>query len=125
MSLTQGLPLAVAAVAAPVAATVWWMLVDDIPPGQALHSPFPYLMLALSWFVATPIYLAASDWVAGKLSRLLVLATVGAAPFALKAMLYFLTPRDLFAASLIVSTSWIAACAFWLTLRLTGGLQPD
>ncbi len=94
------------------------MLVDDISLGQAFGSPFPYVLLAISWFVATPIYFAAYGWIAGKLWRLLLLATLGATPFVLKAIAYFLTPRDIFAALLILSTAWVAATAFWGVLRL-------
>ncbi len=125
MSLKEGLRIAAAAVAAPVAGTIWWMLVDQIPPGQAFSSPFPYLLLGISWFLATPMYVVASHWVDGKLWRLLLLATIGASPFALKAVLYFLTPRDIFAAFLIFSTSWISAFAFWLVLRQTSEPEPD
>lgn len=121
MALREGLPIAAAAVAAPLAGTVWWMLVDQISLGQAFGSPFPYLMLAMSWFLATPIYVVAHSWIAGKLWRVLLLATVGATPFLIKALTYFLMPRAIFVAFLILSVAWVAATAFWGVLRL---VQP-
>ena len=120
MPLRDGLPLAAAAVTAPAAGTLWWMLVDQISLGQALGSPFPYLLLAIAWFVATPIYLALDTWLDGKLWRLLLVATIGASPFALKAIQYFLTPRDIFVTALIVSTAWVCAGVYWMVVRLAG-----
>jgi hypothetical protein len=121
MTLREGLPIAAAAVAAPLAGTFWWMLVDQITLNQAIGSPFPYLMLVMSWFLATPIYVVAHSWIAGKLWRVLLLATVGATPFVIKAVTYFLTPRDIFVAFLILSVAWVAATTFWGVLRL---VQP-
>lgn len=121
MSLRDGLPIAAAATAAPVAGTFCWMLVDQISLRQALGSPFPYIMAALSWFVATPIYVVAQPWIADKLWRMLLLATLGALPFVIKAVTYFLTPRDIFAAFLILSVAWASAGTFWGVLRLLGG----
>ena len=121
MPLREGLPIAAAAVAAPLAGTLWWMLVDQISLSQALRSPFPYLMLAISWFLATPIYVVAHSWIAGKLWRMLLLATLGATPFVIKAVTYFLAPRDFCVSFLILSVAWVAATTFWSVLRL---LQP-
>lgn len=64
-----------------------------------------------------PIYVVVSAWVQGKLWRLQLLATIRAAPLALLAVLYFLTPRNIFAAFLIFSTAWVAAATFWTVLR--------
>jgi hypothetical protein len=117
--MKNGLPIAAAAIAAPLAGTLWWMLVDQIGMGQAFRSPVPYLLLMVSWFVATPVYLAAHGWIAGKLWRLILLATVGAAPFVLAAIAYLLTPRDIFASFLILSTTWASAITFWGVMRVT------
>lgn len=92
------------------------MLVDQIS-----RSPTPYLTLAIAWFLVTPIYVVACSWIAGKLWRLLLLATLGATPFVIKAITYFLTPRDFFVSFLILSVAWVAAIIFWSVLRL---LQP-
>ncbi len=120
MSLRDGLTIAAAATAAPVAGTLCWMLVDDISLAQALGSPFPYIMAALSWFIATPIYVVAQSWIAGKLWRMLLLATLGATPFVIKAVTYFLSPRDYFVAFLILSVAYASAISFWAVLRLFG-----
>jgi hypothetical protein len=112
------MPLLAAGLAAPVAGTAWWMLIDQIPLTQALATPFPYVLIAISLFVATPVYTAASSWIDGRLWRLLLLATIGASPFAAYAVVYFLTPRDIFAAFLIFSTAWVSALAFGLVLRM-------
>lgn len=104
--------------AAPIGATAWWMLVDDVSPAQALNTPIPYALAAIAWFVATPIYLAVRFRVRGRLWPLLALATAGAAPFAGYALIYFLTPRDIFAACLIFSTAWTATLTFWVFLRV-------
>lgn len=109
--------LVAAGVAAPVAGTAWWMLIDQIPLAQALTTPIPYLLVGISWFVATPVYVATSAWTDGKVWRLLLLATVGAAPFSAYAVVHFLTPRDVFAAFLIFSTAWVSALTFGLVLR--------
>jgi hypothetical protein len=100
-----------------MAGTAWWMLVDQVPVTQAFATPFPYALMGISLFVATPVYAAASSWIHGKLSRSLLLATIGASPFAAYAVVYFLTPRDIFAAFLIFSTAWVSALAFELVLR--------
>ena len=121
VAIREGLPIAAAAVAAPLAGTFLWMLVDQISLGQAFGTPFPYLLVAISWFLATPIYVVAHSWIAGRLWRVLLLATVGATPFVIKAVTYLLTPRDIFAAFLILSVAWVAATTFWGVLRL---LQP-
>lgn len=118
MSLRVGLPLASAATAAPVAGTFCWMLVDQISLEQAFGSPFPYMMAVLSWFVATPIYVVAHPWIEGKLWRMLLLATLGAMPVVIKAVTYFLSPRDIFAAFLILSVAWASTIAFWGVLYL-------
>jgi len=52
----------------------------------------------------------------------LLLATVGATPFVIKAVTYFLSPRDIFVAFLILSVAWVAATTFWGVLRL---IQPQ
>lgn len=98
------------------------MLVDNISLAQAFGSPFPYLMFAISWFLATPIYVVAHSWIDGKIWRVLLLATAGATPFVIKAVTYFLTPRSIFVAFLILSVAWVAAVTFWTMLRLT---QPS
>ena len=96
------------------------MLVDDIPARPAFSSPFPYLLFAISWFFALPVYAATHNWHCNMLARLLLLATGGAAPFAAYAIHYFLTPRDIFAATLIVTTAWAGTLTFWSFLRLFG-----
>lgn len=106
-----------AATLSPIAGIGWWMVIDDIAFDQAIATPIPYALIALSWFVATPIYLVLREWVNGKLWRFLFLATIGAMPAAAKAVLYFLTPRDIFAAFLIFSTAWVCAATYWAVLR--------
>lgn len=114
----DGLSLAAAALAAPLAATFCWLTIDDIPVERAFSTPFPYLFMAFSWFVATPIYAVLQSWVRLRLWPLLLLATLGACPFAAGAMWYFLTGRDYFVAFVIFSTAWAGALAFWAVLRV-------
>lgn len=125
MSLKDGLLVALAGTAAPAAATLWWMLVDRISAEQALAGPIPYVLFAVSWFLATPFYIAASGWLRGSLWRLLLLATFAAAPFAVAALRHFHPPRDLFAAFLILSTAWVAGATFWGVLRANGADALD
>ncbi len=116
--LAEGPALVLAGLAAASGAMAYWMIIDDIPPGQAFASPFPYAMLAVTWFIALPLYVLLQPWHRGELVRLVALSTLGAAPFALLAIRYFLTPRDLFAAFLIMTTCWVGTVAFWAVLRL-------
>jgi hypothetical protein len=112
------LAVAAAALAAPIAGTSWWMLFDQISMDRAFRTPFPYLMLMASVLVATPVFSLTRSWIDGQLWRLLLLATLAAAPLAVLAIAYFLPPRSLFASFLILSTAWIASVAFWGALRL-------
>jgi hypothetical protein len=116
--LREGPALALAGVAAPLAATFYWMAVDDIAARQAFSSPFPYLLFGLTWFVGLPIFAFTRPWHQDRLWRLLLLATIGASPFAAKAIHYFLTPRDLFVTFLIMTTAWAATLTLWGVLRL-------
>ena len=75
-------------------------------------------MLALSWFLATPIYVVAHSWIDGKLWRMLLVSTVGATPFIIKAVAYFLAPRNIFAAVLILSVAWVATITFWGVIQM-------
>lgn len=114
----DGLSLAAAALAAPLAATFCWLTIDDIAIERAFSSPIPYALIAFSWFVATPIYAYLQSWVRLRLWPVLLLSTLGACPFAAGAALYFLTPRDFFAVSVIFSTAWAGALTFWAVLRV-------
>jgi hypothetical protein len=96
----------------------WWIIIDNIPPAQAFASPYPYLLLAITWFLGLPAYALLRPWHRDKLIRLLGLSTIGASPFAALAIRDFPTPRDLFAAFLIMTTGWVGTAAFWAVLRL-------
>ena len=98
------------------------MGVDGIPAGQAFASPVPYALAALTWFVALPVYAALHGWLRDRLWPLMLLATLGAVPPAGLAFAYLLSPRDLFAAFLIVTTAWVSTAAFWATLRASSAL---
>ena len=119
--LSDGPALAMAGLAAAATATVTWMLLDDIGPNQAFASPIPYALLALTWFVALPLFVVTRPWHGDKLIRLLLLATLGSAPAAAKAIHYFLTPRDVFVTALILSISGAATAAFWACFKLLRG----
>ena len=114
----SGPRVALAALVSPIAAILFWMLIDDIAPGQAFASPFPYLLFALSWFVATPIYAFFSDWFGERPLRFVLAAWAGAAIPAIKAGTYFSPGRALFAVALIMGTATVAALTFWATLRI-------
>ena len=98
------------------------MTIDNIPARQAFASPVPYALAALTWFIALPVYGVLHVWIRDRLWPLLLLATFGATPPAVFTFAYFLSPRDLFAASLIVTTAWVGAFTFWATLRAHSGL---
>lgn len=117
--------LAIAASAAATAATLWWMFIDQISLSQALRSPFPYALFLLSWFVGIPMYVFVSHRLGRGFWLLQLLASLGAAPFAIFAMEIFLTPRDFFAVFLIFSTSWVATTTFWVVLKFGSMSQLD
>lgn len=117
-----GVPLVLTGLAAPLGATLWWMMVDDIPLRQAFASPVPYGLAALTWFVALPVYAVLHDRIRDRLWPLLLLATLGATPPAGLAFAHFLSPRDLFAAFLILTTTWVGTLTFWATLCVYSGL---
>lgn len=118
MDFRELTPSAIAATAAPIAGTLWWMAIDDISFAWMIASPIPYALSFVSLIIALPVYLALSDWIASRLWPLLLLATMGASPFVIKAMVYFLTPRNMFASFIILSVSWITAIVFWAVLAL-------
>jgi hypothetical protein len=119
MRTADALLTTAAAVAASVAGTLWWMLVDEVPAVQAFRSPFPYLLLAVACLVAAPAYIAMRRTLAGSLWRLLVFVTVAACPSAIMAVAVFPLPRGVFAALLLVSTAWVATVTFWGVLRMS------
>lgn len=114
---SDALATPLAAIAAPLAGTIWWLLVDDVSVAQALRTPFPYVLLGISWFLATPTFLVTFSWSRGRLSRLLILATLGCSPFVVSAQSYFMVPRAQFASFLILSTAWVSTIAFWAVFR--------
>ena len=65
-----------AVVAASLAATFWWMLVDDISLTRAFGSPIPYAILFAGMVFGLPVYFAARIWLGGRLLRYLALATL-------------------------------------------------
>ena len=102
-----------AVVVASLAATCWWMAVEDIAPGRAFRSPIPYAMLFLGLVFGLPVFFALQAWLGRKLLRYLALATLAIAPAAIYAATYFLYPRSAFAAFLLVSTAWVGTAVFW------------
>ena len=120
MGLVRGRSVAMlmgCAVIATIAANCWWMLVDEIPPARALASPIPYAMLFLALVIGLPIYLGFRDWFDASILRPLAVAILATAPAVAYAMNYFLYPRDVFAAFLLLSTACIGASAFCLLAR--------
>ena len=109
--------LAAAALACAVAATLWWMLVDEIALTRALATPFPWLLLLIATFGGIPAWVTADRMLGARLWHVLSLAALGAALPALYALDYFLYPRNAFAAFLIWSTALVGAFAFWLVAR--------
>ena len=102
-----------AVVAASLAATLWWMAVDDIALGRAFRSPIPYAMLFVGLVFGLPVFFALKAWLGQKLLRYLALASLAIAPAAIYVATYFLYPRSAFAAFLLVSTAWVGTAVFW------------
>ena len=109
--------LVMAAIACAVAATSWWMTLDDIALDRALATPFPYLLLAFAIFGGIPAWVLAKKLLGARLWLMLTLALIGASVPAIFALDYFLYPRNAFAAFLIWSTAIVGAIAFWLQAR--------
>jgi hypothetical protein len=55
------LGLVLGGLAAPWAIILFWFAAGFAGP-RFLHSPFPWLMMAGSWFVAIPLYVFFRDW---------------------------------------------------------------
>ena len=106
--------LVMAAIASAVAATSWWMTLDDIALDRAVATPFPYLLLA---FAGIPAWVLAERLLGARLWPMLTLAIIGASVPAIFALDYFLYPRNAFAAFLIWSTAIVGTIAFWLLAR--------
>ena len=117
VNLSPVLRAMLAVVPASLAATGWWMLVDDISLAKAFASPFPYLMLIAGQFLGVPVFFALHAWLGGKLVRFLALASLAILPAVLFALSYFLYPRSAFAAFLLMSTVWVGTSVFWLQVR--------
>ena len=106
-----------AVVSASLAATFWWMLVDDISLTRAFGSPIPYAILFAGMVFGLPVYFAAHIWLGGSLLRYLALATLSITPLAIYAISHFLYPRSAFAAFLLISTAWVGTTVFWVIAR--------
>ena len=121
MGLVKRLPaalrLVLSALVAAFVATVYWMVVDEIPPWRAVATPFPYLMAICATLFGVPAYIALRSRLGTSLPKMLALATLAIMPAVVFAASYFLYPRNAFAAFLIVSTVWVGTTTFWLLVR--------
>jgi hypothetical protein len=111
-------------IAAPLAAMVFWMVVDDLPPTRFFASPLPWFIL-FATFVAFPFYLLFHQWFGRSLLRFCGAAVLLALPPSLAAHGHFLPPRAWFATYLFVGASQVAALAFWACLRLGRRRRPS
>ncbi|MHA6318237.1 hypothetical protein ACXYN8_11300 [Altererythrobacter sp. CAU 1778] len=106
-----------AALAASAVATLWWMWADDIAPGRALHTPFPYLAALGAVVIGVPLWLFQYEKLSRSLLLCLLLATLTATPGIALAFSYFLFGRAVFASYLLLGTVWVGTSVFWVIAR--------
>ncbi len=107
----------VAAIVASIAATLYWVLIDNISLSQAVASPFPYIMAFAAIFLGLPVYFLLHNWLGTSLLRPLILAALAISPAILYSWNYFLYPRSAFVAFLLLTTAWVGTAVFWLFAR--------
>ena len=117
VTITPVMRAMLALVPATLAATAWWMWVDDISLVKAFASPFPYLMLACGLLLGLPVFFTLHAWLGDNVVKFLGLASLAIMPAVILALSYFLYPRSIFAAFLLISTVWVGTSVFWLQVR--------
>ena len=96
---------------------------DAIQPRHVFGSPMLYLLLALGFFIALPVYALIQDWLGLRLERFLL---IGALLIPLLWLLLAhkwggIPPLNLRSSMWIVGHPLVAALAFWAALRLASG----